>query len=91
MYGGNTAFRAEAGDLPEFAMYMPGMGGNLKFGIIANGKSKWLIDAQYIKAIYQAGSMLYGIKDDLLKDGLIKLQVIANEPYSHTIIFYLFI
>ena len=27
LYGGNTAFRVEAGDLPEFAMYLPGMGG----------------------------------------------------------------
>ncbi|MES2890686.1 MAG: hypothetical protein V4725_01705, partial [Bacteroidota bacterium] len=28
LYGSNSAFRAEAGDLPEFALYMPGMGGN---------------------------------------------------------------
>src|SRR5690606_7724601 len=35
LYGGNTAFRVEAGDLPEFSMYMPGMGGNLRFGIQA--------------------------------------------------------
>jgi hypothetical protein len=69
LYGGNTAFRAEAGDLPEFALYMPGMGGNLKFGIIANGRSKWLIDAKYIKANYRAGSMLYEIKDELLGNG----------------------
>ena len=27
LYGTNAAFRAEAGDLPEFALYMPGMGG----------------------------------------------------------------
>ena len=45
LYGGNTAFRAEAGDLPEFALYLPGMGGNMKFGLIRKGKSKWLIDA----------------------------------------------
>ena len=36
LYGSNSAFRAEAGDLPEFALYLPGMGGNLKLGI---GKS----------------------------------------------------
>src|SRR5436190_17167491 len=78
LYGGNTAFRAEAGDLPEFALYMPGMGGNLKFGIIANGRSKWLIDAKYIKANYSAGSMLYEIKDDLLGNGQILLQVLAT-------------
>jgi hypothetical protein len=27
IYGTNTAFRMEAGDRPEFALYMPGMGG----------------------------------------------------------------
>src|SRR5436190_1849210 len=56
LYGSNTAFRAEAGDLPEFALYMPGMGGNLQFGIVAGNKGKWLINASYIKAIYRAGS-----------------------------------
>ena len=77
LYGGNTAFRAEAGDLPEFALYMPGMGGNLKFGIVVNGKSKWLIECKKIKAIYRAGSMLYEIKDELLGEGIIRLHVIA--------------
>ena len=33
IYGTYTAFRVEAGDRPEFALYMQGMGGNLKFGI----------------------------------------------------------
>lgn len=77
LYGGNTAFRAEAGDLPEFALYMPGMGGNLKFGIIVGNKSKWLIEAKYIKAIYRAGSMLYEIKDPLLYNGVIYINAIA--------------
>src|SRR6476659_5398444 len=38
LYGTNTGFRIETGDLPEFALYMPGMGGNFKFGIIAGNK-----------------------------------------------------
>lgn len=33
LYGTNTAFRVEAGDLPEFALYMPGLGGNFKFAL----------------------------------------------------------
>lgn len=77
LYGGNTAFRAEAGDLPEFALYMPGMGGNLKFGFIINGNSKWLIEAKSIKAIYRAGSMLYEVRDPLLNNGVIYLHAIA--------------
>ncbi len=77
LYGGNTAFRAEAGDLPEFALYMPGMGGNLKLGIVVGNKSKWLIEAQYIKAIYRAGCMLYEIKDSLWGNGTIYLTALA--------------
>ena len=43
LYGTNTAFRVEAGDLPEFALYLPGMGGNLTFGFWRVGRvSGWL-------------------------------------------------
>ncbi len=77
LYGTNTAFRVEAGDLPEFAMYMPGMGGNFKLGIINGNKSKWLIDAKNIKAIYRPGSMLYEIKDSMLGNGILKIWVLA--------------
>src|SRR5688572_25443698 len=51
LYGTNTAFRVEAGDLPEFALYLPGMGGNLKLGLISGDKSIWLTKANNIKAI----------------------------------------
>ena len=69
LYGTNTTFRVEAGDLPEFAMYMPGMGGNLSFGLINTSQHKWLINAKKIKAIYRAGSMIYEIEDSLLGEG----------------------
>ncbi|RYZ24852.1 MAG: DUF4450 domain-containing protein, partial [Chitinophagaceae bacterium] len=69
LYGGNTAFRAEAGDLPEFALYLPGMGGNLKFGLIRNRKSKWLTEADKIETRYRPGSVRYTIKDGLLEQG----------------------
>lgn len=77
LYGGNTAFRVEAGDLPEFAMYLPGMGGNLKFGLMSGGKSKWLIDAEHIKTIYRPGKMLYEVKDPLLGNGTMFIEVLA--------------
>src|SRR3954462_7497591 len=76
LYGTNTAFRVEAGDLPEFAMYMPGMGGNLKFGLINGGQSKWLISAKSIKAIYRPGSMIYEVRDSLLGNGFIQITVL---------------
>src|SRR6187549_3759391 len=77
LYGTNTAFRVEAGDLPEFAMYMPGMGGNLRFGLINTSQHKWLITAQQIKAIYRAGSMIYEIEDALLGEGKLLVTVLA--------------
>jgi hypothetical protein len=77
LYGTNTAFRAEAGDLPEFALYMPGMGGNIKFGLISGNKTKWLINADRITARYRAGSMLYDIEDAMLGKGKMHIAVLA--------------
>jgi hypothetical protein len=78
LYGGNTAFRAEAGDLPEFALYLPGMGGNMKFGIVLNDSSKWLIQCKRIKAVYHAGAMRYEIEDDLFGKGKLYVQAMAS-------------
>jgi hypothetical protein len=77
LYGTNTAFRVEAGDLPEFALYMPGMGGNFKLGIMAGETGKWLINAAHISAKYRPGMMEYEIKDDILKGAIIYLYVYA--------------
>jgi len=77
LYGTNTAFRAEAGDLPEFALYMPGMGGNIKFGLANNDTSKWIINADKITARYRPGSMLYDIKDKMLGKGKLQLNILT--------------
>jgi hypothetical protein len=77
LYGTNTGFRIEAGDLPEFALYMPGMGGNFKFGIAVGSKSKWLTEASYVKATYRPGSMLYEIRDSLFGSGTMNIQILA--------------
>ncbi len=77
LYGTNTGFRAEAGDLPEFALYMPGMGGNIKFGLSNNDASKWLIHADKITARYRPGSMLYAIEDKMLGKGKLQLVILA--------------
>lgn len=77
LYGTHTAFRVEAGDLPEFALYMPGMGGNFKFGLISGNKSKWLINSKNIKAIYRPGSMLYEIGDSMLGNGSMHITILA--------------
>jgi hypothetical protein len=77
LYGSNTGFRVEAGDLPEFALYMPAMGGNLKFELISGNLHKWIIDAEQIETIYRPGSMIYTLKDPMLDKGKIVLTVLA--------------
>ena len=86
IYGTNTAFRVEAGDLPEFALYLPGMGGNLHFGISVGNTSKWLINTKNIEARYRAGSMIYTIQDDLLGKGTLVLTVLAGAETESMII-----
>ena len=77
LYGTNTAFRVETGDLPEFLLYLPNKGGNFKLGLATAAGNKWLIEAAQIKAIYRPGTMLYEIKDPLLGSGQLNLQVLA--------------
>jgi len=87
LYGTHTAFRVEAGDLPEFALYLPGMGGNLKFGLISGDQSKWLINAEFIEARYRPGSMIYTIKDKLLgQNGILHIEVFAGASAENILV-----
>ncbi|KMQ68574.1 glycogen debranching protein [Chryseobacterium sp. FH2] len=78
LYGDNRASRVEAGDLPEFALYLPGMGGNLQFVIQKGNSIKKLINADKIETRYRPGSMLYEIKDPIFGTGTLKLTVLAQ-------------
>ncbi|GJM33975.1 MAG: hypothetical protein DHS20C18_29760 [Saprospiraceae bacterium] len=77
LYGANTGFRVETGDLPEFALYMPRMGGTVRLGLMTASASKWLIDADSILARYHPGTMSYEIKDALLGSGTLSIEVLA--------------
>ncbi|WP_348799827.1 DUF4450 domain-containing protein [Flavobacterium adhaerens] len=77
LYGSNTGFRVETGDLPEFAMYMPGMGGNLKLGFGDENQSKWFTEFQQITTRYANGKMYYAIKDVSFAKTEILLEVVA--------------
>ncbi len=77
LYGGNTGFRVEAGDLPEFALYLPGMGGNIRFGLQKGTRSKWLIAADSIETLYKPERMEYTIRDSLLGKGTLKLEAVS--------------
>ncbi len=78
LYGGNTAFRVDAGDKPEFALYLPGRGGNLRFGLRSATGTKWLHEAERITARYLPGEMVYEIRDSSLgASGVLQLHVVA--------------
>lgn len=52
LYGAHSGFRMECSDQPEFGIYLPGMGGNLKL-ILPRGEDSGC------KARYEAGRMQY--------------------------------
>lgn len=78
LYGRNTAFRVDGGDRPEFVMYLPGRGGNLRLGVRSGSQSKWLIDAEQITTRYRPGELLYEIRDPLLgQSGVLQVHLLA--------------
>ena len=77
LYGGNSGFRLETGDVPEFAFYLPRMGGNLTFSISKGLKTIQLNDADRIETRYRPGKRIYTISDPILGDGKIIIEAIA--------------
>ena len=77
LYGPNINFRVDAGDLPEFSLYLPGHGGNLKLGISAAGGSRWLAQAAEVVARYRPGRMIYEVRDPLLAQGSLRIEVLT--------------
>jgi hypothetical protein len=75
LYGPNNAFRIDAGDLPEFSLYLPGHGGNLRLGIFTSAGSRWLFQAANVITRYRPSRMLYEIQDPLLGSGTLDLEV----------------
>lgn len=66
LYGGNTAFRVDGGDQPEFVLYLPGRGGNLRFALRKSGVTRWLHEAADITSAYSPGELSHEIRDPLL-------------------------
>ncbi|QGZ41534.1 uncharacterized protein DUF4450 [Pseudoduganella flava] len=66
LYGGNTAFRVDGGDRPEFSLYLPGRGGNLRFGVRTALGTFWLHTARRIVSRYRPGELRYEIADAAL-------------------------
>jgi hypothetical protein len=78
LYGGNDAFRVDGGDRPEFSLYLPGRGGNLRLGLRTAAGTLWLHDAADVAMRYRPGELLYEIADPLLgPEGRIRIAAVA--------------
>ncbi len=78
LYGGNTAFRVDGGDKPEFILYLPGRGGNLRLAVRSAAGVKWLHDAARILTRYRPGELLYEIHDPLLGEhGVVRIAALG--------------
>jgi hypothetical protein len=69
LYGGNTGFRVDGGDRPEFSLYLPGRGGNVRLGVKTPAGTVWLHQARSIVTRYRPGELHYEIADPLLGAG----------------------
>jgi len=87
LYGANTAFRVDAGDRPEFILYLPGRGGNLRLGLKSGKSTKWLHEANQIVSRYRPGEMIYEICDPMLgRDGTLTVALLAMHTTDGLII-----
>ena len=73
LYCLNSPFRIDGGDRPEFSLYLPGRGGNLRFGFRTPAGVKWLHEAEVTTTRYRPGSLIYEIHDPLLGNTTVRL------------------
>jgi hypothetical protein len=87
LYGGNTAFRVDGGDKPEFVLYLPGRGGNLRLAFRSAAGAKWLNQAGRIVTRYRPGELLYEVRDSLLgESGVLLVEALAYDQTEGLIV-----
>jgi len=75
LYGGNVAFRVDGGDRPEFSFYLPGRGGNLRFGLRSQSETRWLDQRAHVVSRYKPGGLDYEISGDAQNAGVVRLSL----------------
>ncbi len=78
LYGGRTGFRVDGGDKPEFILYLPGRGGNLRLALRTPAGSRWLHEAESVTTRYRPGELHYDIRDPLLGEGSLAVVALAT-------------
>jgi hypothetical protein len=82
----NTAFRVDGGDKPEFSLFLPGRGGNLRLGVRTAAGAFWLSDASRVVTRYRPGSLLYEITDPRLGGAVLRVAALVLEQYPGFIV-----
>jgi hypothetical protein len=82
----NTAFRVDGGDKPEFSLYLPGRGGNLRIGVRTPAGAFWLGDAAGMVTRYRPGSLLYEITDPRLGGAVLRVAALVLPQYPGFIV-----
>lgn len=80
LYGPNIPFRVDGGDLPEFSLYLPGHGGNLRLGIASSltGRSLWASECANIVTLYKDGRLRYELRDPAFAERLVVIEALTN-------------
>ncbi|HEY5057114.1 MAG TPA: DUF4450 domain-containing protein, partial [Acidobacteriaceae bacterium] len=79
LYGPNIPFRVDGGDVPEFSLYLPGHGGNLRLGVQeSDGEAKWLQACQSVRMRYVGGRLEYEIRDAVLGSGQLVVEALTQ-------------
>ena len=86
LYSANSGFRIDGGDRPEFSLYLPGRGGNLRLGCMTALGTNWLQHAHQIITRYQAGSLHYEIHDPALDPAWLELTVLPLGETKGTVL-----
>ncbi len=87
LYGGNTAFRVDGGDRPEFVLYLPGRGGNLRLAVRSPAGARWLHQAAHIVTRYRPGELLYEVRDPVLGSrGVLRVEALAYDQTEGLIV-----
>ncbi|HXN35693.1 MAG TPA: DUF4450 domain-containing protein [Opitutaceae bacterium] len=82
----NTAFRVDGGDKPEFSLFLPGRGGNLRLGVRTSAGAFWLSEAAGIVTRYRPGSLLYEVTDPRLGGAVLRVTAMVLTQYPGFIV-----
>ena len=78
LYGTHTLFRVETSDRPLFATYNKDKSKNIRFFLHCQGRNLRLDSLQYCEARYQGGLRTYVLRDPLIGNGQLSMQVLAS-------------